>query len=405
VSRVLFVDRSLATLDALRDAFRSQQALWDMEFVSDPSAAVAAMTATSADVVIGDAEVLRQVRQRFPDAARVLLAEHHASDDLAATISLAHQFVSKPWEADELCDAIRRALRLRDQVTAMGGVRTDISEIDMLPTPSPVFTRLLTAIADPNGSARAIADIVSHDVGLTAKVIQLVNSSFFAPRTRVTSVEAAVVRLGSSVIRTLALIDEVNRDIHDPTGVKAWVADLGNHTYAVAELARRLAPREFADDAFCGGLLHECGQLVFARCRPDVFGAHLQQRREANRSLAELEREAFGVTHAYAGAYLLNLWGCPIDVIDSVTHHDSNELSRNERVQVVQVAHRLVEHIGPSFCGAPELDADDLAWLDDSYFADEARAWLATTLEDGHVPAGGVGGTDEEHGFAAVAVV
>jgi HD-like signal output (HDOD) protein len=306
-----------------------------------------------------------------------MLQDPNAPHDLAHTINLAHQFVTRPIDTDDLLDAIRKALRLRDQV-GPNEVRRDISDIAMLPTPSPVFVRLLEAIEAPNSDAHKIAAIVVHDTGLTAKVLQLVNSSFFAPRTRITSVEGAVVRLGSSVIRTLAFLDEINRDINDPIPVQNWVADLAGHTYDVADLARQLAGPSLADDAFCGGLLHECGQLVFARCRPDLFNAHLTERDEQNCALADLERSAFGVTHAQAGAYLLNLWGCPIDIIDAVAYHDAAELARNERVQVVQVAHRLIEQrAGISLCGAPRLEDVDLGWIDDSYYADEARAWLA----------------------------
>jgi HD-like signal output (HDOD) protein len=183
------------------------------------------------------------------------------------------------------------------------------------------------------------------------------------------------VRLGSSVLRTLAFLDELNRDINDPLPVQYWVAELGTHTYEVADLARQLAPRELADDVFCGGLLHECGQLVFARCRPEIFCAHLDERVESNRSLSDLERDAWGTTHAQAGAYLLNLWGCPIDVIDAVAHHEDEELSRNDRVQIVQVAHRLIEATHTPMCGAP-VAADDFRWLDYSAYAEQAYAWL-----------------------------
>ena len=368
MSRVLFVDDEASVLDDYKILFKAQSIVWDMEFTRDLH------DVTPPDVVVAGRAVLAEVRARFPDAARVLLAAHSQNDDLARTIGLAHQFVLQPYSGDDLTDAIRRALRLRDQV-ATQSTRREISDIAMLPTPSPVFTELLRAIESPSSDAREIGQIVSHDVGLTAKVLQLVNSSYFAPRTRVTSVEGAVVRLGSSVIRTLAFLDEVNRDINDPLPVQCWVRDLAKHTYEVADLARQLAPSELADDVFCGGLLHECGQLVFARCRPEMFCGHLDERKHQNRSLSDLEREAWGVTHAQAGAYLLTLWGCPIDIIDAVAHHDDEELARNDRAQIVQVAHRLIEATGMALCGEPPAEID-FSWLDDSEYAEAAYAWL-----------------------------
>ena len=383
MSRVLFVDADSEVLEDLKVLYRAQRMVWDMDFAHGAAAALEILAAQPVDVIVADrrlasptgGELLAEVRKRYPDTARVMLAEHADNEDLAHIIGLAHQFVLQPYSPDELIDAIRRALRLRDQVNTQH-VRKEISDISMLPTPSPVFTQLLQAIESQQSDAHTIGEIVQHDTGLTAKVLQLVNSSYFAPRTRITSVEGAVVRLGSSVLRTLAFLDEVNRDINDPLPVQCWVAELGAHTFAVAELARQLAPRELADDVFCGGLLHECGQLVFARCRPEIFCAHLDERKASNRSLAELEQEAWGVTHAQAGAYLLNLWGCPIDVIGAVAHHNDEELSRNDRVQIVQVAHRLIEATDTSLCGAPDPGVADLSWLDHSEFAEAAYAWL-----------------------------
>jgi HD-like signal output (HDOD) protein/CheY-like chemotaxis protein len=375
MSRVLFVDADEAVLNDLESLFKPQRMVWEMAFARGTAAAIDALAGEPVDVVVGGRDVLTEVRKWSPTAARVLLAEHARNEDLAHTLGLAHQFVPKPFSPDDLIDAIRRALRLRDQVNAHN-VRMEISDIAMLPTPSPVFAQLLQEIESPASDAHKIGEIVKHDTGLTAKVLQIVNSSYFAPRTRITSVDGAVVRLGSSIIRTLAFLDEVNRDINDPLPVQWWVGELATHTFAVAELARKLAPPALADDVFCGGLLHECGQLVFARCRPEIFCVHLEQRVQDNRALADLERDAWGTTHAQAGAYLLNLWGCPIDVIDAVAHHDDEELSRNDRVQIVQVAHRLIEMTGTSMCGAPEADRSDWSWVDRSDYAEQAYAWL-----------------------------
>src|SRR5437763_1236578 len=83
---------------------------------------------------------------------------------------------------------------------------------------------------------------------------------------------------------------------------------------AVLDLADRLAEPALRADAFCAGLLHECGQLVFASCRPVVFSAHLRLQQGRPTLCGEIEQETFGVTHSRAGAYLLRLWGFPLEI-------------------------------------------------------------------------------------------
>jgi HD-like signal output (HDOD) protein len=209
----------------------------------------------------------------------------------------------------------------------------------------------------------------------------LVNSSFFALRARITSLETAVARLGIQTIRSLFLRDDVVRAFEVPEGVSAnWVRLLNTHALETALLARRMAAPNARNDAFCGGLLHECGQLAFAVCRPLVFSAHQKVRKPEARALADLEM-GFGVSHSQAGAYLLSLWGFPDEIVRAVDHHATawapDTAGPLGAASATRMAHQLVESESISLCLAPGAPT-----LADGTFAsagvlDEVKAWRA----------------------------
>jgi HD-like signal output (HDOD) protein len=270
-------------------------------------------------------------------------------------------------------------LRLRDEL-GQEWLRIDLSGVEALPSPPTALQGMLAVLDSPDSGVREVAEILQRDIAVAAKVLQLVNSSFFAPRSRITSLELAVARLGLRTIRSLILTEEVVRTFRAPGGVLShWLTSVNAHGLQTAMLARRLAAPEAGDDAFCAGLLHECGQLVFATCRPGVFLAHLSLRERDGRPLVEIERETFGVHHAEAGANLLTLWGFPSDIVDAVAHHadpiDAAPTRRLSASDAVRLAHRLIESEEIRLCtapGAPGLSED---CLQQAGVLDVVQAW------------------------------
>jgi HD-like signal output (HDOD) protein len=387
VNRVLFVDDDAQVLERMQVAFEHEK--WDMQFVAGAQAALESMAEEPADVVVSNflmpgmtgVELFTEVRRRHPDTVRLLLLGEDDDRGLVEGAAVAHQFLPKAGPLDRLAAEVDSVLRLRQELQGER-VRAEMSGIDVLLSPPGVLGELMEVLQSPSADAASVARVLEGDVALSTKTLQLANASIFAPRNRATSVQMAVVRLGTQTIRSLALMDGMIRscDARDKV-LRPWLVRFNAHAMETARLAGRLAGPAAGNDAFCAGLLHDCGQLVFATCRPEVFSAHLRLQATDARLLVELEEETFGVTHAQAGAYLLSLWGLPLDVIRAASIHNAPIRVGGARhltaAEAAQVAHHLVEAEVLTLCSTPGTPGPDEATLDHAGVLGDVWAWRA----------------------------
>ncbi len=384
--RVMFVDDEPRVLDGIRRNLRSHQHVWDMQFVDGGPAALAAMAAQPVDVIVADfrmpgmdgGQLLRTVRDQWPDTGRLMLSGHTDADDLLKVVSVAHRLLDKPCSRVDLVAAIEQALWLREAFDGEA-IRAEISGIDALPWVSGTLARL-RAVVDRSGSnAHDIAAVVQSDIALTIKVLQLANSSLFGGGGEITSVDQALIRLGLRTIRSISLMLELATPVRQGDATSAWLDRVNAHASLSAKIAARLVRSDQAADAFSAALVAECGQLVFALCRPAAFERVLGAPDLHGGAAANLERDEFRVTHAQAGAYLLSLWGIPTTIVEAVATHDlrpSVELSVPMSVpDAVRVARVIADRHIAYVCPTADPGADGACLVNEGWFdADVLRA-------------------------------
>ena len=173
----------------------------------------------------------------------IILSGH--TDQLAALQSteVAHQFINKPTSAEQLKILVERICHLRDLLDNQKYITlaTKIRNLPSLPT---VYYDLLDEINAPDPSLKRIGNIINKDLGMTAKILQLINSAFFGLPHRVHSVDQAVALLGLDTLR--ALILHVNIFSSFPPGrtVLSSVSSLRDHSLLVGYLAKRILQEE-----------------------------------------------------------------------------------------------------------------------------------------------------------------
>lgn len=350
--RIVFVDDERRVLLGIERMLFAMQREWDTVFAESAEAALHAFDEGEVDVIVSDmrmpgkdgATLLREVQLRSPATLRFLLSGHTETAAAMRALEVAHQFLSKPCEPAQLLAAVDEALSLRTLLSDLG-LRETIGAIEHLPSAPRIYARLNIALQDPNTDALQISAILAQDPVLTAKVLKMANSAYFPNNGRaLTDIRLAVMRIGSSMIRTLVLATEV---FSQPV----WRADVGHlqrQALQTSILAERIAKgRTDMTSASVAGLLANLGKLF------------------------DLDEEFSGRPWGYGevGAYLLGLWGFPLDVVHAVAYHRSpRHLPRTDfnLLGITHVANALISD-----------DAVDEDYLDRCGQTDSLAHWRA----------------------------
>lgn len=191
--------------------------------------------------------------------------------------------------------------------------------------------RLAALVADPDSDTDEIAEAVSLDVTLTADLLRRANSAALGGRYAMTSVREAAIRLGRSMLLSLALASSVGGRMAKPLPLYGLGAgELWERSVAAAIAAdaiRTHAGAPIPPEASTAALLHDFGKLVLARCHGHGAPAALLRAALADGlDLQEAERKVFGLDHARVGGIVAESWGLPLTIVDGIAeHHEVHE--------------------------------------------------------------------------------
>lgn len=201
-------------------------------------------------------------------------------------------------------------------------VTESLLSLPALPT---VVARLLQAVDNPKVSATMLGNLIEQDQVLTARILKVANSSFYAFPRQIGTVQLALVVMGSDAVKELALgLSAQNAFRAESAHPRFQIANFWQHSLAVASACRLLAPR-FSDvppgEAFVAGLLHDIGKLVLNQYLPKEFAA-LQEAMMAPDAIPEtVEVALIGVTHGEVGSWLGERWNLPAPLCQAMRYH------------------------------------------------------------------------------------
>jgi putative nucleotidyltransferase with HDIG domain len=333
--RVLFVDDEAQVLDSLRDALRPRRHEWDMAFASSGEDALDRLEREVYDVIVSDmrmygmdgATLLGLVELSQPDTVRIVLSGSAERDVVLRAAAVAHRFLAKPCDVDELARVVERSCALRSLPASA----------TRLPAAPRLHAELTALLRDGGATPADAAAIIERDVAMSAKVLALVNSAWFGLRRRVIDVRSAAVYLGLTTLRGLVLSAHAFEGLAPRRPIAGFSLEgVQRHCLRVAQLARQLLPYgEQRDDAFTAALLHDVGLLALAADEPDYLAAVLGSARASGRPLVEVELAERGVTHAELGAHLLAQWGLPDSIVEAVAYHHRPQALHHPRLDAV----------------------------------------------------------------------
>ncbi|WP_411834748.1 HDOD domain-containing protein [Pseudoxanthomonas mexicana] len=349
--RILYVGDAACLPEDLADYIGDMGDEWKVETVSDGNSAMFAVSNTTVDVIIvgpslpdlAPPVLLGQIRTLRPETIRIALlqATEMGSTPSIRLIGVAHRLLPLPLASETVLEAIHSLEELRDLLDSPR-LRRAIGRVEHLPSPPHLYFALTRALEEDEGNSGDIAQLVSGDPAIAAKVLQLCNSAFFSNGRAITDLRGAVTRLGLATLRDLVLASEV---FSMKTGSNVDRAALQQRALLASRLAARILPRTSAELGATAALLADVGLLL-----PGVR----DERQPLDPDGEPDERPG----HTEAGAYLMGLWGLPMPIVEAVAFHRQPQRSSLRTFWVPGAV-----HVATALAGNEPVDEDYLKSL------------------------------------------
>ena len=381
-------------LQSLELRLRRKRRVWELAFASSGAAALELCAQHDFDVVVTDMRMpvmdgvalLTRIRDEYPRMFRVMLTGHVGAESLMAAVRVVHRFLDKPCDPATLDAVVARGLELQALLNS-DVARRIVGSVESIPSIPKLYWELATAIDDPGVSLQDVGRLIEGDIGMHARVLQIVNSSYFGFSRQIRSAAEAVPYLGIEAIRQLMLTTFVFSAYqnHKSASREVSLEPLVAHSMATAKISAYIVGKDAAQDALTAGMLHDVGAIVLATRAPKAYARAQQHAAAEAISMSEAEHRVFGVTHGGVGAYLLGLWGLERSVVEAVAYHEAPQELGDEPslASAIYIANALsndrIPEARPSLAFSGNDSKDAAVALDETYVA---RLGVADRMAD-----------------------
>lgn len=295
-------------------------------------------------------DFLSLVKEKYPKTFRMLFTEAAKRERAVYSATDTHRFINKPLKNQELLKAIEHFEGLA-KYELDPQVISAILGIGTIPSLPEVYLRLEREINRQEVSISRIADIISNDPLVAAKIMHIVYSSFYNISKSIVNLVHAINFLGLDIIKSLVLYIKVFIVKNQPPEIQQYLKKIRDHSIDVAKVSKALMnleckDRDLIDSAYIAGLLHDIGKIMLLQCNDKVKRIAFVNDHSSNDEQIGLEQEKFGASHVNVGAYLLSTWNFPPELIDAVANHHKLEVIQNGEFglnQIVFIANALVD--------------------------------------------------------------
>jgi len=331
---ILFVDDEPQVLHALKRDFR--KSAFKTFFAQSGPEGLEIIERENIDLVVADMkmpgmdgyEFLQNVKLKYPHIICVILSGYTERDTVYKSLidGTAQAYLSKPWDKNSLENYINQLFEVKSALQDRNLLNI-VNSVSHLPTIEERYQKILNLIKKGESLSK-ISEVIEEDPALTADVLKLANSAFYGQRVPISSVNRAVVFLGTNIIKDIVLSLGIINSFKNIGKNKIEINKFWEHanlcnkiiTFLYVELFQKRLPDEFSTV----GLLHDIGRLFELIYFPDKF-SQILEKLESNPEIGwlEAEIEVIGVPHTLLGGYLLNWWNFPYPIIEiAFFHHE-----------------------------------------------------------------------------------
>jgi putative nucleotidyltransferase with HDIG domain len=337
--RILFVDDDQKVIQKLNGMLHPMRNEWEMEFVGSGKDALKFMEKSSFDIVVSDmhmpemdgVKLLGIVMERYPETVRIILSGHSDIELALRSVKCTHQCLMKPCDAETMIYTIERTCKLQDLLRNETLIKT-VTGIKDLPSLPRLYSLIINEMQSPDPSFKKVGYIVSQDVSMSAKILQLVNTAYFGLPRKITDPQQAATYLGIETLKALILSIHVFSSFTEEAELLGFsLEEMWRHNLMVSRLAKEIARAEsseniVAEEALVAGILHDIGKLILLKV-PEQYREVMSFIEKTGSDFVEAEYSVMKTSHAELGAYLLGLWGIPDSIVEIIAfHHEPSKL-------------------------------------------------------------------------------
>lgn len=217
--------------------------------------------------------------------------------------------------------------------------------VEKLP-PLPVTTnKIIRLTQDANSTPQEIANTIAMDPTLAAKILKLVNSAYFSLPQEVTQVSKAIILLGMSTVRNVAISGSTMGYLKkQQTDGGIDLDAFWHHSVACGVAAKAIAQkcgvdRKELEDYFVAGLMHDIGVVAMNMLDPRALKVAHDKAMEDGHNTLQYELKFTGTTHAHVGLQMAQFWKLPNKILVAIAYHHDVRPPEKEYSQFINIIH------------------------------------------------------------------
>lgn len=233
----------------------------------------------------------------------------------------------------------------------MTSAETLIEKFKKIRTLPHIVTRLVQLVNDEESTLQDFEEVIRLDPALVARLLTLVNSSYFGLTRKVDSISRAVALLGMKNLHNIAVTDAIQNMLRSHSGSTEFSPQrLWLHSAASGICCKMIAERIFTingDDAYLCGILHDIGLIVAMEADQEAF-LQLIERLGNDTNIVDLERELFQTDHCEVGYILAKDWRIPDPIAAAIRDHHNmgaGDIAPHSPTGILQMSEYIIQQL------------------------------------------------------------
>ncbi len=259
------------------------------------------------------------------------------------------------------------------------------SQIAILPQ---IALRIISLVENEDSTAEELIEIISQDPAIAARLLKLVNSSYYGMSGKISTIKQAVMLLGIATVKNIAIAATLVKQIRGGRITSDFDSvELLTHSITVATCAMMLAPQSAAisaDEAFLGGIMHDIGILIeMQACGPDFVRVIQKLAADEQLTFRMAEEELIGASHEAIGLAWCKAMKFPRSLQLAVGYHHrplALDVEDRQLPAMIHIADVLAASLGLGYTRTVETKSVDPGLLDSLLLTETQLKTVAITL-------------------------